>query len=292
VRAGHYIGGCADQSALSEEDGNQVLVFATDRPVNLGATALDLSFGPTLPQAALTKLMSASVGAAESALSNGTASDVTALLDAMRDATVAASRDTFSAARQAHAWDAALSTAFGSGAATFLRDPADRWFNAGLTSFYTADTFAGELGALPGGALLTLNTVAQVPAASAGFPTTFQTTWSADSSDTLLLGTELSWLPSRLLTGLALAPALLEFPQAVTADGALAQSVNCALVGATLLAQGTVPGSVVYDGCDGACSVSACSAAVTALWKTAADSAAAGSGNCRSPRTRRPRPVR
>jgi hypothetical protein len=271
LRVGHYIGGCADQSALSEEDGNQVLVYASDRPVNLDATALDLSFGPTLPEATLTKLMSSSVSVTESALSNGTASDVTALLDAMREATVATSRDAFSAARQAHAWDAALSAAFGTGAATRLRDPADRWFNAGLTGFYAADTFSGELGALPGGALLTLNTVAQVPAASAGFPTTFQTTWSADSSDTLLLGTELSWLPSRLLTALAVAPALVEFPQAATADGALAQSVNCTLVGTTLLAQGSVPGSVVYNGCDEACSVSACSAAVTALWKSAGD---------------------
>jgi len=32
VRAGHYIGGCVNLPALSEGDGNQVLVYASDRP--------------------------------------------------------------------------------------------------------------------------------------------------------------------------------------------------------------------------------------------------------------------
>jgi hypothetical protein len=269
LRAGHYIGGCADQSALTETDGNQVLVYASDRPVNLDATVLGLEFGPTAPKPALSKLMSAAVSSAESALSGGATSDVAALLDAMQDATLAASRDAFSAARTLHTWDAALTTAFGIGASTRLRDPADRWLGAGLVRFYAADTFSGQLGSVAGGALLTLTAVAQIPATSAGFPASFPTTWSADSSDTLLLGTELSWVPSRLVTALAIAPALLDFPTATTLEGALAQSVDCTLVGKTLLAHGTVVGSAVYDGCDQNCAVSACTSAVAALWKSA-----------------------
>jgi hypothetical protein len=230
-----------------------------------------LSFGPTDPQAALSKLMGAAVTGADDALSGGSGSDVTALLDAMHDATLAASRDAFGTTRAAHGWDAALVTAFGAGAATRLRTPADRWFSAGLASFYAPDTFSGTLASIKGGALLTLATVAQVPAASAGFPTSFPTTWSADSSDTLLLGTQLSWIPSQLITALATAPALLEFPQAQTADVALAQSVDCALVGKTLIAQGSVVGSAAYDGCDLNCVVSTCSSAVSALWTKAGD---------------------
>jgi hypothetical protein len=272
LRAGHYIGGCADQSPLSEADGNQILVYASNRPLNLAATELDLSFGPTQPSSALSKLMSSTATQVKDALSNGAESDVTALLDAMRDATPNASKDAFSSARQMQSWDTALTTAFGTGAATRLRDPADRWLKAGLTQFFASDTFSGWLGALHDGALFKLATVAQVPAESAGFPSSFPVTWSTDSNDTLLFGTELDWIPSRLVSALAQAPALLEFPKASSVEAALAQSVDCNLVASTLLAHGSVAGSAAYDGCDLSCTVTACTAAVSALWKIGSSS--------------------
>jgi hypothetical protein len=272
LRAGHYIGGCADQGPLSERDGNQVLVYASDRPINLAATHLALSFGPTDARPEFSKLMKSSVSIAESALAGGSESDVQALLDAMQAATVAANRDAFSQTRLANGWDAALTSAFGHNAATRLRDPADRWLSAGLQSFEAPDTFRGRLSSLSAGALLELTSVAGVPASEAGFPTSFQSTWSADSSDTLLLGTQLTWLPSRLVTALALAPALVEFPQAVSLENALAESVDCGLVAQTLLAHGASAGSAVYTGCDQSCASSACTSAVSALWSKARDS--------------------
>jgi hypothetical protein len=272
VRAGHYIGGCADQSALSEADGNQILVYASNRPLNLAATELDLSFGPTEPSSALSKLMSSTVTQVKDALVNGAESDVTALLDAMRDATPTANRDAFSTTRQIQSWDSALTTAFGDGATTRLRTPADRWLKAGLNRFFASDTFNGELGALYDGALFKLATVAQVPAENAGFPSSFQVTWSTDSNDTLLFGTELDWIPSRLVTALAVAPALLEFPKVNSVQAALAESVDCNLVASTLVAHGSVMGSAAYDGCDSSCTAAACTGAVSALWKLASDS--------------------
>lgn len=272
LRAGHYIGGCADQSPLSEGDGNQVLVYASDRPINLAATSLALSFGPVDAPATFSELMKSSASVAESALAGSSGSDVQALLDAMQDATVAANRDTFDATRLAQGWDAALTSAFGHDAATRLRDPADRWLSAGLQSLDAPDAFRGQITALPAGALLELASVAGVTASEAGFPTSFQSTWSADSSDTLLLGTQLTWLPSRLVTALALAPALLEFPQAGSLESALAQSVDCQLVAQTLLAHGTTAGVELYAGCDESCAASACTSAVSALWNKARDS--------------------
>ena len=273
LRAGHYIGGCADQSPLSEGDGNQVLVYASDRPINLAATSLALSFRA----GGRTRRV---FGAHEEQrkrrrerphwrLCSG--SDVQALLDAMQDATVAANRDTFDATRLAQGWDAALTSAFGHDAATRLRDPADRWMSAGLQSFQAPDTFQAQITALPAGALLELTSVAGVSASEAGFPTSFQSTWSADSSDTLLLGTQLTWLPSRLVTALALAPALVEFPQAASLESALAQSVDCQLVAQTLLAHGTTAGVELYAGCDESCAASACTSAVSTLWNNARD---------------------
>jgi hypothetical protein len=272
LRAGHYIGGCTDQSPLSERDGNQVLVYASDRPINLAATQLALSFGPSDARPEFSKLMKDSASVAESALAGSSVSDVQALLDAMAGVTAVADQDAFSSARLAKGWDAALSAAFGPDAATRLRDPADRWMNAGLQSLEAPDTFRMQASALSAGALLELATVAGIAPADAGFPTSFQGTWSADSSDTLLLGTELTWVPSRLVTALALAPALLEFPGASGLEGALAQSVDCALLAQTLLAHGATPGSALYASCDESCALRTCTGAVSALWQKARDS--------------------
>jgi hypothetical protein len=205
--------------------------------------------------------------------------DVSALLDAMRDATPAANRDDFSTIREAHTWDAALGTAFGSGANTRLRSPATRWMNAGLGAFFSANAFSGELSALSSGALFDLHSVAGVPAASAGFPTSFQTTWSADSNDVLLIGTTLGFIPSRLVTALAAAPASAEFPQATSVAAALAQSVDCSLVAQTLLAHGAIAGSTAYTGCDQACTETACQNAVAALWQNASNSSGSASAS-------------
>ncbi|MEO7033717.1 MAG: hypothetical protein ABI548_07545 [Polyangiaceae bacterium] len=271
VRAGHYIGGCADVAALSESDGNQVLVYAADRPVNFEDTLLDLSFGPSDARPDFAKLMKVGQATVEAGLLGTATNDVASLLEAMRNATPLANREDFAAARTAQHWDAALAAAFGAGATTRLRDPVDRWISAGLASFYAPNTFVGQLSPNADGARFNLVTVAKYPAADAGFSSAAQATWSADASDTLLLGTELSWLPSRLLTTLALSPALVEFPSATTAQAALVQSVDCALVAKTLLADGVTPGAALYPTCDESCAVTACTAAINTLWSTASD---------------------
>jgi len=276
LRAGHYVGGCVDQSPLSEGDGNQVLVYAADRPLNLAGTTLDVSFGPTHPSADLSKLMSAASADIATALGAGSDSDVTALLDAMQTATGAASRDSFSSARVSYSWDSALTAAFGSGAATRLREPVSRWIDAGLSGFYATNTFKGRLAAHGAGVLFSPLGVAGISATSAGLPTSVSGTWSADSSDTLLIGLELSWQPSHLLAALALPAATLEFPEATSVDSALSTSVNCALVGQTLAAHGPTP-STAYEACDATCVANACSQAITALWKSATNASGSSS---------------
>jgi len=270
LRAGHYVGGCVDQPPLSEGDGNQVLVYASDRPLNLAQTKLDVSFGPTNPSAALGQLMSAANADIANALDTNATSDVTALLDAMQAATVAASRDSYWTARQTYNWDAALTAAFGSGATTRLRTPVMRWINAGLTNFYVANAFQGTLAPHGTAVTFTPRQAAGISAADAGLPSSISGTWSADSSDTLLVGLELSWQPSHLLAALALPAATAEFPSATTVDAALATSVSCGLVGQTLAAHGPTP-NTAYEACDAACISTACAQAITALWKNAAN---------------------
>ncbi|HKO52086.1 MAG TPA: hypothetical protein VJV79_30460, partial [Polyangiaceae bacterium] len=269
VRAGHYIGGCVNVPALSEGDGNQVLVYASDRPLNLGATGLLLSLGATDPHPDFDKLLQANASSAESALLGDAKSDVAALLDGIRDATSVPNREAFNVARAEHGWDSALNSAFGKSADRRLRDPARRWLTAGLLALDAPDALVGQVHASGGGALFSLRSVGQVAPSSAGFPGPFPGTWSADSDDTVLLGLELNWQPSRLVTALAVAPALVEFPQATSAELALALSVDCAQVGQVLLNYGASPGSTAFASCDQTCAVSLCRNAVAAAWNRA-----------------------
>ena len=269
VRAGHYVGGCANLPALMEGDGNQVSVYTSDRPLNLSATQLSLSFGATDPHPAFDKLLKASATLAENAMLGSAANDVEALLDDMRDSSPASSRDAFSSARTQNDWDYALASAFGKSAARRVRDPAQRWFSAGLLALDAPDALIGQLAPLRNGASFSPTAVGPVSPSSAGFPDQFPCTWSADSNDTLLLGTDLSWVPSRLLTALAAAPALLEFPQAIGPQLALSRAVDCALVGNVLSVNGVNPGSEAFAACDESCATNLCDNAVAAAWSRA-----------------------
>jgi hypothetical protein len=281
VRAGHYIGGCANVPALSEGEGNQVLVSASDRPLNLGATELSLSLGANDPHPAFDKLNQAGASLAESALLGDAKNDVEALLDEMRDATPAADRDAFSDARTLNGWDSALENAFGKTATRRLRDPAQRWLTAGLLALDAPDALLGELTSRGSGASFTPTTVGTANASSAGFPGSYEASWSADSNDTLLLGMDLSWEPSRLVTALAVAPAILEFPDATNAELALARSVDCTQVGQLLTAYGVSPGSAPFAGCDESCAASLCRDAVAAAWARAQDSSGSAKATLR-----------
>lgn len=269
VRAGHYISGCVNLPALSEVDGNQVLVYASDRALNLAATNLTLSFGASDAHPAFDKLLQASARVAEDALLGSAKSDVEALFDGMREAAPEASLEAFDVARTMGAWDSALESAFGKSALRRLRDPAQRWLSAGLLALNAPDALIGKLAPLSSGATFTPSAVATASPGDAGLPGFFVANWSADSNDTVLLGMELNWEPSRLVTALAVAPALLEFPEATRVEQALALSVDCAQVGELLLANGTTPGSAAFASCDASCIANLCSDAVATAWSNA-----------------------
>lgn len=271
VRAGHYIGGCATLPPLSEGDDNTVLVYASDRPLNLADTELALAFGPTDAQPAFDKLLGNSTSLIEDSLLGAATSDVVALLDAMRAATPAVDRAAFDGARELGGWDAALGSAFGTSGARVLRDPVERWLKAGLAGFDAANTFTGTLSAAGADAVFKPSLIAGLSPSEAGFAKSFPATWIADSSDTLRLGSELSWAPARLVGALAVAPALLEFPAAQSLSEALASSVDCGLVASVLLAHGTSVGSALYDGCDQSCGASTCVTAINNAWSNAED---------------------
>ena len=274
IRAGHYIGGCVNVPALKEGDGNQVLAYASDRALDLSATNLSLNLGATNAHPEFDKLLQASASLAESALLGSAKNDVAALLDGMRAAAPIASRDAFDTARTESAWESALETAFGKGAARRMRDPAQRWLSAGLLALNAPDALVGVIAPLSSasGATFTPTAVGSARPSDAGFPGFFGARWSADSNDTVLIDMELNWEPSRLVTALAVLPALVEVPQATTVESALSLSVGCAQVAQVLLTYGESPGNAAFASCDEACAQSLCTSAVAAAWAQAQQS--------------------
>ncbi|HET7545045.1 MAG TPA: hypothetical protein VFK05_34500 [Polyangiaceae bacterium] len=270
VRAGHYIGGCVNQPALSEVEGNQVLVYASDRPLNLSASALVLSFGASDAHPAFDKLLQTSASVAENALLGTAKSDIAALLDGMREATPASNRDAFDAARSGRDWDAVLDGAFGKSAARRLRDPAQRWLNAGLSALNAPDALVGKLSSVGSGvAAFSPTAVGSATPDDSGLPGFFPVNWSADSNDIVQLSLELNWQPGRLVTALAAAPASAEFPEASSVERALSQAVDCAQVGQVLSAAAASADLTAFASCDQACAVSLCESAVAAAWARA-----------------------
>ena len=269
VRAGFYVGGCVNLPALSEAEGNQVLVYASDRPLNLAASNLSLGFGASNAHPAFDKLLQNSVALVESALLGSAKSDVVAVLDGMYEAAPDSSRDAFDAARTEQGWDNALESAFGKSAARRLRDPAQRWLGAGLAALNAPDAFSGRLSPNGNQASFTLGAVASATPENAGVVGPFTVDWSADSNDTVQLSMELSFQPVQLLTALAVAPARAEFDGMPTLERALALALDCAQVAQVLVAAGESPDLTTFDSCDQNCTINLCESAVAAAWAKA-----------------------
>ena len=276
LRAGHYAGGCTDVESIDADQLNEVLVSVVDRPMQLDETdlAIDLGVDTTAPEwsstveAAIDALTTEMLGAGEN--------DAAALLDAMNLATLdAADEVAFAAARSTGLWDDALVGQMGS--ASSLSSAVREWIRSGMETFESVTTFSGSLesaGASGGQAILHLDTVAGIDAATAGFAeSNGDMSWSADPGDTVHLGGKLFWFPSKLLTAVAVGPAGDVVAGAVTVPEALSAIVDCGSVGTALVASGQAPG-VAFGACDASCVEQLCDAALVTMWQRAEQASA------------------
>jgi hypothetical protein len=241
------------------------------------AVSLDLAASEQTWSGALT----AAGSEVQSALVGKSKDDAGALLDAMRDAD-ADSAQIFQNARDAEGWDSLLRSRWGQNAAGRMRDVVGAWLNAGRQSFATAEhPFTGLLRPLEpqtadatSNALLTIQLVAGIDAARAGFIDGAQASWSASADDTIVLNSDVYFARTKLAAALAEAAAL---SQAAAAgdevdDGgaALARALDCAAIGSALSAAGA-DDTLAYASCDAECLVNACVSAAKALWQRGAD---------------------
>lgn len=280
LRSGHFVGGCASVEKVrpgSADKPQLVQVTVLDRPIDLNASTLNLSLVLTADDTAWAARLQKASDSVLAALLGTSTDDVDALLDAMREASAA--RQSFENARKAEAWDDLLRAQWGAGAATKLHDVYKGWLTAGRQRFSDSEhLFTGQLKpiAQPGSPLdqrsadLTLLTVADLPSAQTGFVERAKVSWSANADDSILLGTDLYFVESQLMCGLAEAALLKANPEVEDAPALLAETLDCDGLSSVLVAAGANT-ELGYDACNADCLETLCEDAARALWQRGAD---------------------
>jgi hypothetical protein len=280
LRSGHFVGGCASIESVPPGpiDKPQIVqVTVLDRPIDLNASPLAVSFGLAGADTSWSSLLQTTHQAVLQAFRGTSVDDVDALLDAMREAS-GSSLQLFESTRTAENWDAALRSYWGAGASSKLQDVSAGWFAAGRQKFSAADQlFTGTFTPIvqatspldQRSADFTLLSVAGLDGSKVGFVDRAQVSWSAPD-DTLVLGTDLYFVSSELLQALAEASALEGQTEAKSAVDLLVAQLSCAGVGATLAAAGP-NAELAYGACDGACLTALCQSAVEAIWRRGGD---------------------
>lgn len=274
LRAGYYIGGCADVQLVSANGVTSVVVPVNDRPIQLSTTDLDVTLGVDGSASNWQSALQVDVQKTTNAMIGNAQNDVSALLNTMyASASDPSMASEFQAARVTEAWDQALFSTLGGysyGAATAIRSHAQSWLSAGAAALVGPNVFAGHLNATQ----FQLNQVGEVSASAAGVTNPISAaTWSADAGDTVLLKTKLSWMPSKLLSALALGPAQSQEPGVTSVPQALARILSCQNVAQTLEQQSTTQ-NAIFPGCDTTCAETLCAKALGLMWQRAKNASA------------------
>jgi hypothetical protein len=280
LRSGHFVGGCASVENVPPGpiDKPQIVqITVLDRPIDLNASPLAVSFGLAASDTSWNNLLQTTHQAVLQAFRGTSVDDVDALLDAMREAS-GSSLQLFESARTAENWDAALRSHWGASAGSKLHEVSADWFATGRRKFSAADhLFTGTFTPIvqatspldQRSAAFTLLSVAGLDGSKVGFVDRAQVSWSAPD-DTLVLGTDLYFVSSELLQALAETSALEGQTEAKSAAELLATQLDCAGVGTTLAAAGA-NAELAYGTCDGACLTDLCQSAVATIWRRGGD---------------------
>jgi hypothetical protein len=283
LRSGHFVGGCASVEKVAPSPADQpvvVQVTVLDRPIDLGASPLSVSFSANADETTWTTLLESSASAALQALPGTSTDDVDALLDAMREAS-GDSRQLFETTRKAENWDNLVRLQWGASAATKLRDICAAWLAAGRQKFAVSDhLFTGTLAPIvqPDDPLdqrhadFTLLSAGGLDGARSGFVDRAQVSWSASADDTLVLATDLYFVESRFAEALGEAAALIaqEGTEATSAGALLGEVLDCPALGDALATAGD-DSDLGYAACDADCLTDLCRKAAVTIWQRGGD---------------------
>jgi hypothetical protein len=254
LRAADFAWGCTTVSSPIEGIQNDVEVVMTNVPIKLDTSDVDFALTLDAPDA-LDAALADSEQAVLDAIVGSSDDDVAALLDTM--AAQASKPSTFRAARASGDWDTSLRTELGASATTVLRAPLAAWMQNGTGQDATQNGLEGSIHGMQDGApTVSLTSVFGVSASRAGFAPTGTPSWSAAADDGVLISVSMTAQPATFLLAAAEQPALDAVTGAKNLAGALASTVSCTTVAATLSD---------YSGCNTGCIEQLCEHAVQSL---------------------------
>jgi hypothetical protein len=274
LRAGSFLWGCADEPTLQAEKELEVKVTVLNRPMNLLSTDLDLtfSFGSPEPEVYATMLSESADLLAGALLPLTTELAAAELLSAMEAAAPPGTASSFQQQRQDMGWDALVEQQL-AGLPLSLQEKVKAWTLAELgpkgdPAVPPTSTMAARLtslGEASGKALLGVSKLGAIDAVKAGIPEDHLVSWTADASDTAMLGGSIYWLPSRYAGASAMLSAKAELPSVSSMAEALSQVLGCGVLAAAMGG---------FEGCDTQCTATLCNAALGSRWESAMNASA------------------
>jgi hypothetical protein len=264
VGAGRYIWGCTDEPNLKAGEELAVKVTVINKPIDLAATDLDVTLEfDAKPSPLGDVLKSAAVLLTDAMLPSTIEEASFELLNGMEQATPIESADAFTQKRAELGWDMTVAQHLGTLGVAPQQQILD-WIAGKLAPTGNPPLMSSQVsghlkaaGSAPGKAIFTVKKLWDVDAEAAGFPASHLVSWTADASDTVMLGGTIFWMPSQFMGNLALASAQEAMPGVMTMPEALGQLVGCEAIGAAL---------VGYDGCDAVCMADLCKTALAKRW--------------------------
>jgi hypothetical protein len=274
VRVGHYVTGCADVAPLAATTTTTVSVTAYDVPMALGQTDLNATFTFTSTPSAWTSALESAAGVAGGEDAGApvagaffdTASDGTALLDAMQALVPPADQAAFLGSRTTGGWNAATQTWLGAHAPS-MNARALAWLQMAAT-----DALGPLVLHLGPGTVLDTDPVtvtafgpAALTATLAGITVPQSFLWSADADDTVHLQGSVSIVPSTYVVNEADAHAASAVAGATDVPSGIALAIDCGGLATSLVGSGDA-----YGGCDSTCLATLCTQAIASTWSAAA----------------------
>lgn len=259
LRAGHFAWGCTDATMLASNATLDVTVTVVDKPIDLSAAQLQLTFAYSPDPSSYATFLAGVVSTLDDAFVPPGSNEGAVVLNAMASLTPSSESAAFTQTRQEQGWDMLAQQHFAA-LPEGLRDTCQDWASAGAAAAPTSIVATAVGNTTAEDVTFTVTQFAGLEPAAAGVTTAPGATWSGQPGNSVLLGATLLWQPSLFAGAVCLAPALAAHPGVTTVSQSLALSADC---------HGLAKVLGPFGSCAVDCVEQLCNSAIAARWTAA-----------------------